>query len=93
MADYDLVVRNGTVATASDVFRADIGIVDGRIATIGTKLAAGRRDIDAEKVKAIAQLRTEAVDLAIAAASKAIEKNLDDAQNRKLVESYLASVK
>jgi dihydropyrimidinase len=48
MADYDLVVRNGTVATASDVFRADIGVVDGRIATIGTKLAAGRRDIDAD---------------------------------------------
>ena len=35
MADYDLVARNGTVATASDVFRADIGVGDGRIATIG----------------------------------------------------------
>src|SRR5262245_50050066 len=44
MADYDLVVRNGTVATAADVFRADIGVVDGRIA----KLGAGRREIDAE---------------------------------------------
>ena len=32
----------------SDVFRADIGIVDGRIATIGAKLGAGRRDIDAD---------------------------------------------
>ena len=44
MAEYDLVVRNGTVATASDVFRADIGMIDGRIATIGAKLgpAAGR---------------------------------------------------
>src|ERR1700726_3514892 len=48
MSDYDLVVRNGTVATASDVFRADIGIVDGRIATIGAKLGAGRREIDAQ---------------------------------------------
>src|SRR6266478_9444429 len=48
MAEYDLVVRNGTLATASDVFRADIGVVDGRVVTIGAKLGKGRRDIDAE---------------------------------------------
>src|SRR5260370_7581096 len=47
MSDYDLVVRNGTVATASDVFHADIGVIDGRIATIGAKLGPGRREIDA----------------------------------------------
>src|SRR2546430_11636481 len=47
MAEYDLVVRNGTLATASDVFRADLGIIDGRIATIGSKLGAGRREINA----------------------------------------------
>src|SRR4030095_1257533 len=48
MAEYDLVVRNGTLATASDVFRADIGVIDGRIATIGAKLGPGRREINAE---------------------------------------------
>src|SRR2546430_10567888 len=48
MAEYDLVVRNGTLATASDVFRADLGVIDGRIATIGAKLGAGRQEIDAE---------------------------------------------
>jgi dihydropyrimidinase len=48
MPDYDLVVRNGTVATAADVFRADIGVIDGRIATIGAKLGRGRREIEAE---------------------------------------------
>jgi dihydropyrimidinase len=48
MSDYDLVVRNGMLATASDVFRADIGVVDGRIATIGTKLGTARREINAE---------------------------------------------
>jgi len=56
-------------------------------------LDRARRDIEAEKSKAIAELRMEAVDLAIAAAGKAIEKNLDDAQNRKLVESYLTTMK
>jgi len=48
MTGYDLVVRNGTLATASDVFRADIGVLAGRIATIGAKLPAGRREINAE---------------------------------------------
>jgi len=56
-------------------------------------LARARRDIDAEKTKAIDELRREAIDLALAGASKVIEKNLDDAQNRKLVESYLSSIK
>jgi F-type H+-transporting ATPase subunit b len=56
-------------------------------------LDRARRDIEAEKTKAIDELRREAIDLALAGASKVIEKNLDDAQNRKLVESYLSSIK
>lgn len=43
----DLVVRNARVATASDTFDADIGIVDGRIVQLGTGLPAGVREIDA----------------------------------------------
>jgi F-type H+-transporting ATPase subunit b len=56
-------------------------------------LERAHRDIDAEKTKAIDELRREAIDLALAGASKVIEKNLDDVQNRKLVESYLSSIK
>jgi F-type H+-transporting ATPase subunit b len=55
-------------------------------------LERAKRDIESEKAKAIAELRREAVDLAIAGASKVIEKNLDDAQNRTLVENYLSSI-
>jgi F-type H+-transporting ATPase subunit b len=51
-----------------------------------------RREIASEKDRAIAELRREAVDLAIKGAGKVIEKNLDDAANRKLVEEFLASV-
>lgn len=51
-----------------------------------------KRDIESEKTRAIAELRREAIDLAIAGASKVIEKNLDDAGNRKIVENYLASI-
>ena len=50
------------------------------------------RDIEAERERAIADLRREAVDLALAGASKVIERNLDDASNRQLVESFLSSV-
>jgi F-type H+-transporting ATPase subunit b len=55
-------------------------------------LERARRDIEGEKDKAIAQLRREAVDLALAGASKVIEQNLDSAKNRQLVEGYLASI-
>lgn len=44
---FDLVIRNGTLATASDIFGADLGIWDGRIAQIGVGLAAGASEIDA----------------------------------------------
>lgn len=55
-------------------------------------LERARQEIGAERDRAIADLRREAVDLAIAGASKVIEKNLDDASNRKIVESFLASI-
>ena len=44
---YDIVIRGGTVATASDRFAADIGIAGETIAAIGLDLPAGRREIDA----------------------------------------------
>jgi len=55
-------------------------------------LERARKEIEAEKAGAIAQLRREAVDLAIAGAGRVIDKNLDQAANRQLVESFLASV-
>ena len=51
-----------------------------------------RRAIDGEKSAAIAELRKEAIDLAIAGASRVIEQNLDSQANRKIVESFLASL-
>ena len=41
MADYDLIVRGGTVVTACDQFAADIGVRGGRIAAIATALEGG----------------------------------------------------
>ena len=38
MADFDLVIRNGTVATAADRFVWDLGIGGGWIAALGGDL-------------------------------------------------------
>jgi F-type H+-transporting ATPase subunit b len=55
-------------------------------------LARARREIALERDRAVAELRHEAVELSIAAASKVIEKNLDTAADRKLVQDYLAGL-
>lgn len=51
-----------------------------------------RRTIEGEKAAAIADLRREAIDLAIAGASRVIEQNLDSDNNRKIVENFLSSL-
>jgi len=51
-----------------------------------------RKEIEAEKAKAIADLRREAVDLALAGAGKLIGQKLDAAADRQMVEQYLASL-
>ena len=55
-------------------------------------LDRARGEIDNERKRAITDLRREAVDLALAGASKLVERNLDDQTNRRIVESFLASV-
>jgi dihydropyrimidinase len=48
MRQFDLVVRGGTLATAAEVFEADIGVRDGRIAAIGLDLPAGTEEVSAK---------------------------------------------
>lgn len=42
---YDLVIANGTVATASDTFRADVAIRDGRIVALGHDLGSAAKEV------------------------------------------------
>lgn len=44
---FDLVVRGGTVVTAADVTRRDIGVRQGRIVALGEDLAKGHQEVDA----------------------------------------------
>lgn len=53
----------------------------------------GVQEIGREKDRAIAELRREAVEMAIAGASRVIEENLDSDKNRKLVEGFLSTLK
>lgn len=55
-------------------------------------LARARRDIIAEKDRALVEIRREAVDLSLAAATRLIGQRLDAAGDRAMVESYLASL-
>ncbi|MGY3411204.1 dihydroorotase-like cyclic amidohydrolase [Bradyrhizobium sp. GM5.1] len=47
MTQLDLAIRGSTIVTASDEFRADIGIRDGRIVSIADHLEGAAREIDA----------------------------------------------
>ncbi|TXM74101.1 dihydropyrimidinase [Methylobacterium sp. WL12] len=47
MPEFDLAIRGGTVVTAADTLRAEIGIRDGRIVTVAERVADAARTVDA----------------------------------------------
>ena len=47
MPEFDLAIRGGTVVTASDTVRADIGVRGGRIVAVAEGIADAARVIDA----------------------------------------------
>ncbi len=55
-------------------------------------LERARRDIGDERDRAVAELRREAVELSLAAASKLIGERLTSDTDRKLVQEYLSSL-
>jgi F-type H+-transporting ATPase subunit b len=55
-------------------------------------LERARREIGAERERAVADIRREAVDIAISAAAKVVGSRLDAAADRKIVEDYITSI-
>ncbi len=55
-------------------------------------IARARREINSERDRAIGDLRREAVDLSLAAASKLVGERLDTEADRKLVTTYLSTL-
>jgi dihydropyrimidinase len=47
MAQLDLLIRNGTVVTAADIVRCDVGVKDGRVALLGRNLEDAAETVDA----------------------------------------------
>ena len=56
-------------------------------------IESARGEIEREKDKALAELRRESVELALAAAAKLMHERLDDARDRELVVGYLDELK
>jgi dihydropyrimidinase len=46
-SEFDLVIRGGTVVTASDTMQCDVGVRDGKIVALAANLPPGARDVDA----------------------------------------------
>lgn len=55
-------------------------------------LAAARKTIGEEKRQAIAELRAQAVDMAIEAANRLVQMNMDEKKQKQLVEEYLSQL-
>src|SRR6516162_7282526 len=53
VTQLDLTIRGGTIVTASDEFRADIGVRNGRIVSIADGLERAAREIDATGLLAL----------------------------------------
>ena len=47
MSDLDLVIKNGTVVTAGDTVKCDVGVKDGRVVLLGAALGDAQETIDA----------------------------------------------
>ncbi len=58
----------------------------------GEMMLRTRRDLELQVQTALEEIRAEAVDLAIAAASKLVERNMDQEDNRRMVREFLAQV-
>jgi len=71
---------------AQDTREADIAATREELDRLRARATA---DIDAEKQRAIADLRAEVADLALAAAGKVVGESMNDARQRRLVQEFL----
>ncbi len=81
----DIIAR--AQKASSDAREADIAATREELARLRERAAA---EIEAEKQKAIAELRGEVTDLALAAASRVVADSMTGDRQRKLVADFLA---
>ncbi len=73
--------------TAAEAVRADV--IARAEAEANDIKAKAREDVEAGKARAISELQSQVGDLTIALAEKVVEKSLDDATNRQLIDNYI----
>ncbi|QVK17783.1 F0F1 ATP synthase subunit B [Mycoplasmatota bacterium] len=56
------------------------------------KLEKAKKDIEQERLKAEAELKTELIDIAFSAAEKLVDENIDDKKNRKLIDKFITEI-
>ncbi|HLX34603.1 MAG TPA: F0F1 ATP synthase subunit B [Candidatus Limnocylindrales bacterium] len=82
----DILARAQKVA--QETRDADIAATRAELERLRT---TATQEIEAEKARALATLRSEVADLALAAAGKVLGESMTDARQRKLVEDFLAT--
>jgi F-type H+-transporting ATPase subunit b len=80
-------IINRAQRVAQETRDADIAATREELERMRVRASA---DIDAEKLRAIADLRAEVADLALAAAGKVVGETMTGARQRRLVEEFLA---
>lgn len=73
--------------TAAEAVRADV--IARAEAEANELKAKAREDVEAGKARAITELQAQVGDLTIALAEKVVERSLDDATNRQLIDNYI----
>jgi F-type H+-transporting ATPase subunit b len=81
-------IINRAQKVAQDTRDADIAATRDELERMRVRAVA---DIDAEKQRAMSDLRAEVADLALGAASRVVGETMNDARQRRLVEEFLAS--
>ncbi len=84
----DLLAR--AQKSAQELRDADIAATREELERIRERAAA---DIDAERQRALADLRAQVADLALAAAGKVVGETMTDARQRRLVEQFLSETR
>ena len=78
MPDFDLAIRGGTVVTATDTLRADIGVRGGRIAAVAERIARLGERCDALGIVAADHPRVSTAVERLAASGKPVYALLSD---------------
>jgi F-type H+-transporting ATPase subunit b len=92
LASMDAEARERIQAAIKEAQRMKDEIVSDARKQSERIVETGREEVRRERDKALVALREEVADLAVAAASKIIQANLDETRNRQLVAEFIKNV-